>query len=288
MKINVEKIIENLRKVRFMGAINVTPDSFSDGGLWFDTNMAVEHASKLIEQGAEIIDIGGESTRPGAKPVSRDEELSRTIPIIEKIRKANKDIIISIDTYKSIVARYAIQAGANWVNDISGGTFSENMFELVAESNAYVVISHIKGTPRDMQKNPHYEDVVSEIRGWLQKRSEKAIDAGISKDHIILDPGIGFGKRFIDNIDLIWGINELKRIGFPVVLIGTSRKSFIGHYTDEKSASKRDPGSFATFILSASLGVDILRVHDVAGAKQAITMTIALLEHVPPGFNTMQ
>ncbi len=287
MEINVEKIIENLRKVRFMGAINVTPDSFSDGGLWFDTNRAVEHASKLIEQGAELIDIGGESTRPGAKPVSRDEELSRTIPIIEKIRKSNKDIIISIDTYKSIVARNAIQAGANWVNDISGGTFSEDIFELVAESNANVVISHIKGTPRDMQKNPHYEDVVSEIRGWLQKRSEKAIEAGISRDHIILDPGIGFGKRFIDNIDLIWGIKELQRIGFPV-LIGTSRKSFIGHYTGEKNASKRDPGSFATFILSASLGVDILRVHDVAGAKQAITMTIALLEHIPPELNTLQ
>ncbi len=287
MKINVEKIIENLRKVRLMGAINVTPDSFSDGGFWFDTNIAVEHASKLIEQGAELIDIGGESTRPGAKPVSRDEELSRTIPIIEKIRKSNKDIIISIDTYKSIVARYAIQAGANWVNDISGGTFSEDMFELVAESNANVVISHIKGTPRDMQKNPHYEDVVSEIRSWLQKRSEKAIDAGISKDKIILDPGIGFGKRFIDNIHLIWGIIELNRIGFPV-LIGTSRKSFIGYYTGEENASKRDPGSFATFILLASLGVDILRVHDVAGAKQAITMTIALLEHVPPEFNTLQ
>ena len=273
----LKQALSGLSSVKFMGVVNVTPDSFSDGGEYFNPEKAVQHAIDLLSQGANIVDIGGESTRPGAEPVPLEEELARTIPVIERIRSQIPDAVISIDTYKSDVARKAVEAGANWINDISGGTFSPDMFELAASYNVKIVISHIKGTPRDMQKNPYYDDVLDEVYRWLSSRAEEALRAGVPEENIIIDPGIGFGKRFEDNLALLWGIPKLKELGFPV-LIGTSRKSFIGHYTDEKDPSKRDPGSFVTFVFAAMLGADILRVHDVSGAIQAVRIAKALIE----------
>ncbi len=274
--VNIDRIAENLGSVRLMGVLNITPDSFSDGGANLEIQAALATAEKMVEAGVHVLDIGGESTRPGAEPVPLEIELSRVLPVIECLRAKYPDIPISIDTYKSAVARKAIECGASWVNDISGGTFSEDMFEIVARSGATIVISHIKGTPQNMQINPYYDDVVDEITEWLAVRAECAINERIPREKIIIDPGIGFGKRFFDNITILQNIPAFKALGYKL-MIGTSRKRFIGYYTGEQDASKRDPGSYITFVYAALQGADFLRVHDVPGTMQALKMATALL-----------
>ena len=273
----MSNIKQNLSNVRVMGVLNITPDSFSDGGVHYSLLSSLSTAQEMVNAGVYVIDVGGESTRPGADVISSSEELARTIPVIQSIREKFPDVIISIDTYKSIVAEKALQSGANWINDISGGTFSKNMFEIAAKYDANIIISHIKGTPKDMQKNPHYEDVVGEICGWLEEQARKAQHCGIEAEKIIIDPGIGFGKRYEDNIIILRNLDKFKSPGYKV-LIGTSRKSFIGHYTGEKDPSKRDAGSYITFIWAAAFGVDFIRVHNVPGTMQALKMADALLD----------
>ncbi len=264
-----------------MGVVNVTPDSFSDGGFFYDLDSALSAVERMVSAGVDVVDIGGESTRPGAEPVPLDEELRRVIPVIEAVKRNFPELVVSVDTYKSAVARAALDAGAQWINDISGGTFSEDMFEVAAQRNAVIVISHIKGTPRDMQKNPHYDDVVGEIKGFLARRAQEAQRAGVPPERIVVDPGIGFGKRFEDNIVILQNIAEFKRLGYRL-LLGTSRKSFIGYYTGEPDPLRRDPGSYVTFLWSAAHGADIIRVHDVPGTMQALKMAAALLSGFQP------
>ncbi len=273
---DIKRLRENLSAVRVMGVLNITPDSFSDGGLHLDVSSSLTTAHEMVDAGAHIIDIGGESTRPGAESISKEKELSRTIPVIQSVRKIFPDIIISIDTYKSDVARKALRSGADWINDISGGTFSPDMFDVAARYDAHIIISHIKGTPKDMQKNPHYDDVVGEICGWLAHRAEIAEKNGIHREKIIIDPGIGFGKKYEDNITILKNLDKFKSLGYKL-LLGTSRKSFIGYYTGETDASLRDPASYITFVWAAAFGADFIRVHNVSGTMQALKMSATLL-----------
>lgn len=253
-----------------MGILNVTQDSFSDGGKFDTPEQAATHAIKMIEDGADIIDIGGESTRPGAEPVSLEEELTRTIPVIEAIRKQS-DCVISIDTYKSKVASAALNAGANLVNDISGLTFDVGIAPLVAEKNVPVILMHIKGTPRDMQKEPHYEDLMGEIKDFFTAQIVKAKKAGISNTNIILDPGIGFGKRLEDNFELIRELKQICAMGYPV-LIGPSRKSFIGTALN-LPVTERLEGTLASITAGVMNGARIVRVHDVVSVLRTVTIT---------------
>lgn len=252
-----------------MGIVNVTPDSFSDGGRYFSTNSAIDHALKLAGDGADILDIGGESTRPGAEPVSADEEIRRTIPVIEGIRKQSK-IPISIDTSKSLVARRAIEAGADMINDISAGRFDPQMFPLAAEKKVPVCLMHMQGKPRTMQANPSYKDIIGEIRDFLSERAKAAMKAGIDKSNIIIDPGIGFGKTAEGNIEIIKNLNQFVKLGFPV-LLGTSNKSFIGKLMG-LDVKDRLEATLATLAVATDAGVSILRVHNVASAKQFLGM----------------
>ncbi|MBU77873.1 MAG: dihydropteroate synthase [Candidatus Marinimicrobia bacterium] len=253
-----------------MGILNVTPDSFSDGGKFDTPEQAASHASKMIEDGADIIDIGGESTRPGAEPVSIDEELNRTIPVIEAIRDQS-DCIISIDTYKSKVAESALDAGANMVNDISGLTFDEGMASLVAEKETPVVIMHIKGLPLDMQEDPHYDDLIREVKEYFTAQITKAKEAGISDAHIILDPGIGFGKRLEDNFELIRELKQICAMEYPI-LIGPSRKSFIGTVLN-LPITERLEGTLASITAGVMNGARIVRVHDIMAVRRTIAIT---------------
>ena len=253
-----------------MGILNVTPDSFSDGGKFDTPEQAASHASKMIEDGADIIDIGGESTRPGAEPVSIDEELNRTIPVIEAIRDQS-DCIISIDTCKSKVAESALDAGANMVNDISGLTFDEGMASLVAEKETPVVIMHIKGLPLDMQEDPHYDDLIREVKEYFTAQITKAKEAGISDAHIILDPGIGFGKRLEDNFELIRELKQICAMEYPI-LIGPSRKSFIGTVLN-LPITERLEGTLASITAGVMNGARIVRVHDIMAVRRTIAIT---------------
>ncbi len=253
-----------------MAILNVTPDSFSDGGKFADPNQAVNRALNLMEEGADMIDIGGESTRPGAEPVSLDEELNRTIPVIKSIRKES-DCLISIDTYKSAVAKAALNAGANVVNDISGFTFDSKMAPLVAKKNASVILMHIKGTPRDMQKNPHYDNLIEEIKSFFQQQVEVAKMAGVRSKKIILDPGIGFGKRLEHNFAIIRELGQIRAMGYPV-LLGPSRKSFIG-MTLDTPVEERLEGTLASITAGIMNGARIVRVHDIVETRRAVTIT---------------
>jgi dihydropteroate synthase len=247
------------KKTLIMGILNVTPDSFYDGGSSYGLDKAIKRANELYEAGADIIDIGGESTRPGADMVSLSEEMDRVCPVIEAIA-GRMDIPISVDTYKSEVAEEALKLGARIVNDISGLTFDDNMAKVAAKYSSYVVIMHIKGTPKNMQVNPVYENMLEEIYTFLEKSKEKALNSGVGKDKIIIDPGIGFGKSFEDNYRILNNIGYFKRMGYPL-LIGLSRKSLIG-----KLYEKDCDRLFATIALnslSALNGADIVRVHDV-------------------------
>ena len=253
-----------------MGILNMTPDSFSDGGQFKSHDKAIDHALKMVEEGANIIDIGGESTRPGAESVQLEEELSRTIPIIEAVR-LKSDCLISIDTYKSKVAKAALDAGADMVNDISGLTFDHNMASLVAERNVPVIIMHIKGKPGDMQKNPNYDNLIKEIKAFFEVQIAIAKRARIDSGNIILDPGIGFGKRLEDNFEIIRELGQISTMGYPV-LLGPSRKSFIG-FTLDLPIEERIEGTLASITAGVINGARIVRVHDIRATRRTLTIT---------------
>ena len=250
-----------------MGIVNVTPDSFSDGGQWFDAEAAVQHALQLVEDGADLLDIGGESTRPGADPVPVDGELRRVIPVIERLASRTQ-VPISIDTSKAEVARAALAAGAAVVNDISGLTFDPQMPKVCAESGAGVVCMHIQGTPQTMQANPHYEDIVREIRDYFRSRLTMLEQEGIPRERIVLDPGIGFGKTAEHNLEILSHVRVFHELGRPV-LIGHSRKRFL----KKVLGRPLDEFSFGTVGVSLALAlqsVDLLRVHDVRATRDAL------------------
>ncbi len=249
-----------------MGILNVTPDSFSDGGNYFDPQKAIEHARKMISEGADIIDIGGESTRPGSESINLEEELKRVIPVIEALRKEVPQIIISVDTTKSKVAEQALEAGADIVNDISGATLDENMLAVINKFDAGLVIMHIKGDPKTMQNNPYYSDTVSEVYDFLIERTNAAKLLGIK--NIIVDPGIGFGKRISDNYQLINRLEEFKSLGFPI-LIGVSKKSFLGKSLD-LDIDQRENATVCAESISMNNGARIIRTHNVKNAAQAV------------------
>ncbi|HDM08739.1 MAG TPA: dihydropteroate synthase [Candidatus Omnitrophica bacterium] len=248
-----------------MGILNITPDSFSDGGKYLDISKAVDRAMEMVDQGVDIIDIGGESTRPGAKSVSVDEELQRVIPVITAIRK-KINIPLSIDTQKAEVAKQAIKAGADIINDVSALRFDPMMAEVVRKFNVPVILMHMKGRPRTMQRAPKYGDVVSEIYNFLANRIEWAKQRGIDEDKIIIDPGIGFGKTLEHNLEILRRLREFRSLGRPI-LIGTSRKSFIGMILN-LPPQERLNGTLASCALAIANGADILRVHDVKEVKE--------------------
>ena len=256
------------RETLVMGIVNVTPDSFSDGGKFFSPEVAISHASKLITQGADIIDIGGESTRPGAEQVSESEELKRVIPVIEKIRTDNPAILISIDTTKASVAKHAVEAGADIINDVSGLSFDKNMIGIVESYNIPVVIMHMKGNPQNMQLNPEYEDIVNEILDFFKMKIKIAIQSGINRSMIILDPGIGFGKTVEHNFELLSRLNEFNVLELPI-MIGPSRKSFIG-ITLDLPPEDRVEGTAAAVSAGVMNGASIVRVHDVKSMKRVV------------------
>jgi dihydropteroate synthase len=257
---------------KLMGVVNVTPDSFSDGGRYLDAGAAIRHGEELARDGAEILDIGGESTRPGAEPVEEAEELRRVVPVVEAL--ADKSTI-SIDTSKAAVAEAAIDAGASIVNDVTALQGDAEMAELCAGRGAGVVLMHLPGNPRTMQDDPRYDDVVADVKAFLAERVEFAVGAGIDEGRIWIDPGIGFGKTLEHNLELLRRLGELRELGRPLV-IGTSRKSFIGG-VDGSKVGDRIGGSVASSVLAVAEGADVLRVHDVAETAQALTVTTAVL-----------
>lgn len=258
---------------RLMGVVNVTPDSFSDGGLYLDPGAAVAHGRELAAAGAEILDVGGESTRPGAQEVSREEELARVVPVIEGV--GDLDVRISIDTSKAPVAAAALDAGAEIVNDVTALRGDPAMAALCAERGCGIVLMHMLGTPRTMQDDPRYGDVVAEVKAFLAERLEAAVAAGIAEERIWLDPGIGFGKTAAHNMELLRRLGELRALGRPLV-VGTSRKSFIGR-VDGSPPEERLGGTIASSLLAAAEGAEVLRVHDAAEMRQALTMATAIL-----------
>jgi dihydropteroate synthase len=256
-----------------MGVVNVTPDSFSDGGLYLDPEAAVAHGLGLAMAGAAILDVGGESTRPGADPVGEEEELRRVVPVIRGLQGGGSQI--SVDTSKAAVAAAALDAGAEIVNDVTALRGDPDMAALCAERGANVVLMHMLGEPRTMQEDPRYEDVVAEVKAFLAKRLEAAVAVGIEEDRVWLDPGIGFGKTGAHNTELLRRLGELRELGRPLV-VGTSRKSFIGR-VDGSPADQRLGGTVASSVLAAAEGADVLRVHDVAEVRQALTVAAAIL-----------
>ena len=258
-----------------MGILNITPDSFSDGGKYLSTSRAIDRAFAMVDNGADIIDIGGESTRPGSDFISKDEELQRIVPVIQEIRNQDSEILISIDTYKSDVAEIAIDLGANIVNDISGLTFDQNMSTFLSGRDIPVIIMHINGKPKTMQINPIYDDLINDINSFFKKQIIFAQSNGIDRDNIILDPGIGFGKTFNHNLTIINNLKDLCSLGHPI-MVGTSRKAFIGDILDAPH-SERVEGTIASVVASVINGANIVRVHDVKEIKKAIMVTEKIL-----------
>lgn len=268
------------QKTWIMGVLNITPDSFSDGGLFYDKGKAVERGLELAEEGADIIDIGGESTKPGSESITDEEELRRILPVIRALRK-RIDALISVDTMKSEVARAALEEGADMVNDISAFSHDPKMPSLLARTNAPVILMHMKGTPKTMQDNPFYEDVLAEVKSFLKEKIELAQAQGIKKERIIIDPGIGFGKRFKDNLVLINNLRSFEELDRPI-LIGTSRKSFIGKILNS-APQERLEGTIASAVLSIIRGAHMLRVHDVASVKRAVLVVETILSEGESG-----
>jgi dihydropteroate synthase len=257
-----------------MGVLNVTPDSFSDGGLYFDDESAREHGLELVAQGADIVDVGGESTRPGAEPVAEDEELRRVVPVVERLAAERTGARISIDTTKSAVARAALETGAEIVNDVSALRFSPDMADVVAEAGCDCVLMHMLGEPRTMQREPRYDDVVAEVKAFLEERLVFALGQGVAEERIWLDPGIGFGKAVEHNLELLRRLDEIVAIGRPVV-VGTSRKSFLGKLTGGKGEAERLAGTVATNVMAFERGASVFRVHDVAEIRDALRVAAA-------------
>ena len=252
-----------------MGILNVTPDSFYDGGRYTLAEAAVRRGLDLLQQGADLVDIGGESSRPGAEPVPLEEELRRVIPVVEELRREAPEAWISVDTYKAEVARRALEAGADMVNDISAATFDPDMAPFVARNQVPIVLMHMKGTPRDMQKNPFYTDVVDEVYRYLESRIVALTELGLDPRQVVVDPGIGFGKRVEDNLELLKNITRFRGLEAPI-LVGHSRKSFIGALLQEPDPAQRLYGTLAVTAFLVMKGVEILRVHDVAENRQVV------------------
>lgn len=257
-----------------MGILNVTPDSFSDGGRYTSAEIGVAHAEEMVKAGAAIIDIGGESTRPGAKEVAISEEIVRTEPVIRAIRQSS-DVPISIDTRKSEVAEAAIKAGANLINDVAAFSFDPTLADIARDAAAPVCLMHAQGDPATMQKDPRYDDVLLDVYDYLQARVEFAEAAGIARDRILVDPGIGFGKTQAHNLRLLKGLSLFHGLGCPI-LLGVSRKRFIGTIGDAPEADQRAPGSIAVAMAGVSQGAQIIRVHDVAETVQALKLHMAV------------
>jgi dihydropteroate synthase len=255
-----------------MGVVNVTPDSFSDGGLFLEADAAIEHGLRLADEGAAVLDVGGESTRPGAAPVDADEELERVLRVVEALAAAGRRV--SIDTTKLEVARAALSAGATIVNDVSAFRFSPGMAGLVAEAEAECCLMHMLGEPRTMQVDPRYDDVVSDVKAFLEERLAFAVAEGVAEERVWLDPGIGFGKTVEHNLELLRRLDEIVAIGRPVV-VGTSRKSFLGKLTGGRPESERLPGTIATNVMAFERGATIFRVHDVAPVADALAVAAA-------------
>jgi dihydropteroate synthase len=262
------------KKTHVMGILNVTPDSFSDGGLHFDRSQATDSGLRMVDEGADILDIGGESTRPGSDPVPLDEELRRTIPVIEALAKKTT-IPISIDTYKADVARRALDAGASMVNDISGMRLDTEMPVVVSKYRVPVVLMHIKGTPRNMQLSPTYEALIPEIMDYFRICIRLALKFGIREDMIILDPGIGFGKTFDHNLEIINNLHEFTGLEKPL-LIGPSRKAFLGKILGDATPDKRLEGTAAAVAISIIKGANIVRVHDVKEVAKVVRVADAI------------
>jgi dihydropteroate synthase len=257
-----------------MGVLNITPDSFADGGRFFDHTAALAQARTLVAAGADILDIGGESTRPFADTVPLEEELRRVLPVIAAIAP-EINIPISIDTYKAAVARAALEAGATLINDISALNFDPDMASLAAEYQAPVVLMHMQGTPRDMQRQPHYDDLLGEIRAFFQERLEFAVSQGIPADLLVLDPGIGFGKNEAHNLEILNRLDVFLDLGAPL-LIGPSRKAFLGRITGQPAGEERDIGTLAALAMSVLRGARIVRTHNVAYARQFLAVLTAI------------
>ena len=289
--LTLQETLRNLSKTRFilrcrkqtfilgektllMGVLNVTPDSFSDGGLFLDKEKAVTRGLKMVEEGADLIDIGGESTRPGSFPLGQEEELSRVIPVIESLAQKT-DVPISIDTYKSAVARKAVQAGAAFINDISGLHFDPNLANVGAKEKIPIILMHIRGTPETMQTDIHYDSLFSDIIHSLRESVQRAESAGVDPDQTIIDPGIGFGKTLEQNLLLLKHLSEFRILGKPL-LLGTSRKSFIGKILKAEDVSERLEGTLASMTIGVLNGAHIIRCHDVLQAKKAIAVADAI------------
>jgi dihydropteroate synthase len=271
---------------RLMGVVNVTPDSFSDGGLYLDPGAAVAHGLELVEQGAEILDVGGESTRPGAEPVAAEEELRRVLPVVEGLAAVASGAVISIDTSKASVARATLEAGATLVNDVTALRGDPEMARVVAQSGAECCLMHMLGEPRTMQRRvggPQYKDVVDDVKAFLEQRLAFSVGEGIAEERVLLDPGIGFGKTLEHNLQLLRRLPELAALGRPLV-VGTSRKSFLGRIlagagveSEPAAVADRLPGTIATCVLAYERGASVLRVHDVAPVRAALEVAAATL-----------
>jgi dihydropteroate synthase len=259
---------------RLMGVVNVTPDSFSDGGLYLDPAAAVAHAVELVDEGAAILDVGGESTRPGAEPVPAAEELRRVVPVIEGIVTAGVAAQVSVDTSKSVVAAAALDAGATLVNDVTAFRADPVLAALVAASGADCCLMHMLGEPRTMQDDPRYDDVVSEVKAFLEERMAFAVGAGVAEERILLDPGIGFGKTAAHNLEILSRLGELVALGRPIV-VGTSRKSFLGRLAGGRGTDERLAGTIATNVIAYERGARVFRVHDVRPVHDALAVTAA-------------
>lgn len=262
-------------KPLIMGILNVTPDSFSDGGKYITVDAGVAQAGKMLADGADIIDIGGESTRPGSDPVPAFEQIRRVVPVIEAIKGLSSKLVISIDTTLSEVAEAALGAGADLINDVSGGAGDAKMLTLAARLDAPIVLMHSQGTPKTMQDNPYYDDVVGEVAAYLRERVEAALEAGVKSERIIIDPGIGFGKRRQDNLDLLAHLEAFVAMGYPV-LLGASRKRFMGSLCNVKGLSELVTATAVTTALGVMAGVKLFRVHDVKENRQAADVAWAI------------
>ena len=271
-----ERVLPLGAKVHLMGVLNVTPDSFSDGGRYFAPDLAVEHALAMVEQGADLLDIGAESSRPGADPVEEREEIRRLIPVVQEVCR-RVSVPVSVDTRKASVARLALDAGAAIINDISALRSDPGMGRIVAASGAAVVLMHMQGTPKDMQQAPHYQCVVEEVRAFFQERMRAATDAGIQPDRILLDPGIGFGKHLEHNLMLLGRLDDFRTLGRPMV-IGVSRKAFIGRVLG-REVGERLMGTAGAVAAAVLHGAQVVRVHDVAQMRDVVKMAEAIRDH---------
>lgn len=263
------RVVALERRPRLMGVVNVTPDSFSDGGCFMDPMAAVDHALRLVDAGADLVDVGGESTRPGAAPVGADEELRRVVPVVQQLA-ARIDVPISIDTSKAVVAREAIAAGAEAINDVTGLAGDSEMMSLAVEMGVGVVVMHMRGTPRSMQAAPTYDNVAAEVRDYLAGRRDALVAAGVRRERICLDPGIGFGKTTEHNLELLARIDAFHSLGCPL-LVGPSRKAFIGQVLGD-SRAERTAGTIGVALALARRGVQLVRVHDVGQVRQALVL----------------